>query len=97
MQTVIDLGNRLLREQRYEDGIGVLMRNIELYPNQPESYWHVGDAYVLSGQPAKARSYLVTALEKARGRGAPDLEDYQESLDDLDAELSERRRDGSDY
>ncbi len=94
MQSVIHLGNQLLRAKRFEDGIRVLKRNIDLHPSQPESYWHVGDAYILSGQPEKAKRFLETALQKARERGALDLDDYQKSLAELEARLDEKSHDG---
>lgn len=80
LQTVIRLGNQLLREKRYDEGIRVLRRNLDLYPEQPESHWHVGDAYVLAGRDAEARPYFQRAYELARGLGLPDLADYEASL-----------------
>lgn len=84
MRSVIRLGNRLLRAQRFAEGIAVLEVNLELYPQQPETYWHVGDAYVLSGQPERARPYFEQALEKAIALDVPDLERYRRSLDDVE-------------
>lgn len=81
LQTVVRLGNQLLRERRYDDGIRVLRRNLDLYPGRPESYWHVGDAYVLAGRPEEARPYLERAYELALELGLPDVDDYRESLD----------------
>ena len=83
MQSVIRLGNQLLRENRYAEGIQVLMHNVELYPKQPESFWHVGDAFILSGQPQKALPFMETALTIARQSDHPDLEEYLNSVDDL--------------
>jgi len=87
LKEVIRLGNRLLRARRYDEGIHVLERNIDRYPDQPRSYWHVGDAYLLSGQPAKARPFMLRALEKAREINAPELDEYERSLAELDAKL----------
>lgn len=81
MQSVIRLGNRLLRAGRFAEGIAVLENNLDLYPQQPESYWHVGDAFVLSGQPEEARPYFEVALEKAVALDVPDVEHYRRSLD----------------
>jgi predicted alpha/beta superfamily hydrolase len=90
MQTVIRLGNTLLRSQRFEDGIRIHKHNIELYPNQPESYWYVGEAYRLSGQTGEAKEYFKVALRKALETGAPDLADYQKALEDLEAAIEDQ-------
>ena len=86
--TVIQLGNQLLREQRFEDGIRILKKNLELYPNHPDGYWHVGDAYVLAGQPEMAEEYLVRAVQKAKQIGLSNTAEYEKSLTDLRKELS---------
>ena len=84
MQTVIRLGNQLLREKRYEEGIRIKRHNLELYPEQPESYWHVGNAYLLAGRPEEAKPFLERAYDMARAMGVPDLDDYRQSLADLE-------------
>ncbi|MGD8495240.1 MAG: alpha/beta hydrolase-fold protein [Gemmatimonadales bacterium] len=81
LQTVVRLGNQLLREQRFDEGISVLRRNLDLYPERPEGYWHVGDGLVLAGRPEEARPYLRRAYELAVELGLPDVEDYRESLE----------------
>jgi len=91
MHSVIRLGNNLLRAQRFDDGIAVFERSIELYPEQPEVYWHLADAYVLSGQPAKARPFFAEAYRRAIERSAPDLDDYRDSLEQVDLELGGQR------
>lgn len=87
MHSVIRHGNKLLREKRFIEGIRVLERNIELYPKQPESYWHVGDAYVLSGEPRKARPFFEQALKKALEIGSSDVDHYRSSLQELETTL----------
>ena len=87
MQSVIRLGNNLLRAQRFDEGIGVFERNIELYPEQPEVYWHLADAYELSGQPAKAKPLFAEAYRRAVARSAPDVDDYRESLEQIDRKI----------
>jgi predicted alpha/beta superfamily hydrolase len=88
--SVIRLGNQLLREKRWSDGIAVMRRNLELYPSQPESYWHVGDAYLLSGDLEAARPWFVKAVQAAEALGSADLADYEHSLVELDSELISR-------
>lgn len=89
MRSVIRLGNQLLREQRFDEGIAVHRRNLELYPEQPEGYWHVGDSYVLAGQPEKARPFYEQAYRKAQAMSVADVDDYRLSLERLDRELAQ--------
>ena len=84
MWTVIRLGNQLLRERRYEEGLRIKLHNIELYPEQPESYWHVGDAYMLASRPEEAKPYFERAYEKAIAMTVPDLDDYRQSVEALE-------------
>ena len=49
MDQIIRLANNQLRKKKYESGISIAKLNIELYPDQPQSYWHTGDAYFLGG------------------------------------------------
>ncbi len=90
MLAIIRLGNQLLREKRWSEGIAVMRRNIELYPTQPESYWHVGDAYKLSGDFEAARPWFVKAVKAAETLGSADLADYKHSLTELDSMLDDK-------
>ena len=89
MLAIIRLGNQLLREKRWSEGIAVMRRNIELYPTQPESYWHVGDAYLLSGDFEAARPWFVKAVKAAEAADSADLADYKHSLTELDSMLDD--------
>ena len=82
MKSVIRLGNQLLRAQRFEEGVAVHRANLQLYPQQPESYWHVGDALMLSNRSGEARPYFEQALERATALNVP-LDSYRESLAEL--------------
>ena len=89
MLAVIRLGNRLLREKRWSEAIAVMRRNLELYPSQPESYWHVGDAYLLSGDAESARQWFVKAVQAAEALGSVNLADYKQSLAELESTLDD--------
>lgn len=69
--------------------------NQDLNPGQPESYWHGGDASRLAREADQARPYLEAALRKAEEIGAPDIADYQKSVDDLEA-IAENPQDSDD-
>lgn len=80
MDQVIRLANNQLRNKNYEEGIEIAKKNIELYPEQPQTYWHVGDAYTLAGRKKEALRYFEQALEKAIALNVRDIEDYKESV-----------------
>ncbi|MBT8478337.1 MAG: hypothetical protein KJO06_05420 [Gemmatimonadetes bacterium] len=84
MQTVVRIGNQLLREQDFEKGISVFERAQEIYISLPEAHWRVGEAYRLAGRSAEARPHFERAYELATAQNAPDLSDYKETLDQLD-------------
>ena len=80
MDQVIRLANNQLRNKNYEAGIEIALQNVELYPEQPQSYWHVGDAYSLAGRDQEALRYFELALQKAKALNISQLEYYQESI-----------------
>lgn len=83
MDQVIRLANNQLRNKNYEAGIAIARQNVELYPEQPQTYWHVGDAYYLAGRDKEALVYFEKALEKAKILNLRNLEDYEMSVSKL--------------
>ncbi len=80
MDQIIRLANNQLRKKKYESGISIAKLNIELYPDQPQSYWHTGDAYFLGGNFEEALEYFEQALLKAKALKIQDLEIYKSSI-----------------
>ena len=80
MDQVIRLVNNHLREQNFESAIAISKRNIELYPEQPQSYLHTGDAYSFAGNYEKALEYFNQALIKAIALKIVNLEEYETSI-----------------
>ena len=80
MDQIIRLANNQLRKKQYESGISIAKRNIELYPDQPQSYWHTGDAYYLGGNYEMALEYFKMALVKAEALKVKDLEPFKSSI-----------------
>jgi predicted alpha/beta superfamily hydrolase len=81
MNQVIRMANHQLRNKNYEAGIRIAKKNVEIYPNQPQTYWHVGDAYFLAGRKTEALPYFEKALEKAKALNMSDLENYLQSIE----------------
>lgn len=81
MDQVIRLANNQLRNKNYQAGIEIAKENIKLYPEQPQAYWHVGDAYSLAGKHKEALGYFEQALGKAKALKISDLvEQYELSI-----------------
>jgi tetratricopeptide (TPR) repeat protein len=83
LHSIVRLGNGLLRQQRFEEGIAVFERGIQLYPEQPEAHWHMGDALRLAGRIDEARPHFESAYQVAVETSAPDVDDYRETLESL--------------
>lgn len=80
MNDIIRLTNTKLREQNYSAAIKIAKINIEYYPNQPETYWHTGDAYTFAGDYKNALKYFELALQKALAIGVTDLSEHKNSI-----------------
>ncbi|NNE34592.1 MAG: tetratricopeptide repeat protein [Rhodothermales bacterium] len=81
MRSVVRIGNQMLREQNFERGIDVFERALEVYPDLPEAHWRVGEAYRLAGELEQARRHFQRAYDLAAEQNAPDLADYEETLE----------------
>lgn len=86
MLTIMRLGRALLREQKFEDGINIYIKNTELYSNQPEVFWYLGNAYELQERWVEARDNFETAFKLAESMSLPDLADYEASLQNAQAQ-----------
>ncbi len=80
MAETIRLVNDKLREKDYALAIDISKKNIELYPDQPETYWHAGDAYSFAEDYTNALIYFKLALHKAKEKSLHDLEEYKNSI-----------------
>ena len=83
MDQIIRLANNQLRKKNYKTGIKIAKKNVELYPDQPQAYWHLGDAYFLSGMKKESHPYFEEALRKAKALNFSDLTDYETSVNRL--------------
>ena len=80
MGQIIGLENEQLRKGNYKKAIEIALKNIELYPNQPETYWHLGDAFLFAEDYKVALKCFEKALEKAKVLDMSDLKDYIDSV-----------------
>lgn len=87
MSQMIDFENIQLRKSHYEKAIEIAEKNVQLYPEQPETYWHLGDAYSFSKDYKKALEYFEKALKKARENGLKNLDDYMDSVENTKSKI----------
>ena len=87
MRSIVRVGNQLLRERKFDKGISVFEQALRLYEGLPEAHWRVGEAYRLAGRLAEARPHFERAYALAKQQSVPDLADYEQTLESLDAEL----------
>lgn len=74
------LGYRLLRAARTEEAIAVFEMNVEAYPEQPNPYDSLADAYRAAGRLEDARQYYARAVELGERTGHEFLESYRRKL-----------------
>ncbi len=65
-------GYRFINEKSYDKAIAVLAYNVKLYPNSPNTYDSLAEAYFSKGDKENAIKYYRLAVEKNPGRS--DLE-----------------------
>jgi uncharacterized protein len=83
------LGYRYLNQNLIDEAISVFVRNIENYPNSPNVYDSMGDAYVAAGQYEKAKKNYGKAIERGTVSADPNLQVYKKNLANVENKLSE--------
>jgi len=61
------LGYRFINEGSYDKAVDILAYNIRLYPDSPNTYDSLGEAYLTKGDRENAIKYYRLAVEKNRG------------------------------
>lgn len=73
MRSIVRVGNQLLREQQFDNGISVFEQAMRIYDQLPEAHWRVGEAYRLAGRLEEARPHFergeIQALLAGSGDG----------------------------
>lgn len=80
-------GYWLIGQQRAEEAIAVLQRNVELYPASINVYDSLGDAYDANGQHEMAKQHYEKACTMARASSHPNTGVYCGNLDRITEQL----------
>ena len=83
------LGYRYLNQKSFNEAISVFLRNIENYPNSPNVYDSMGDAFVAAGQYENARKNYAKAIERGTVSADPNLQVFKNNLANVEKKLSE--------
>lgn len=81
------LGYRLLNEGRTEEAIDVFEMNVETYPEAPNPYDSLGDAYRAAGRLEVARRSYARAVELAEEQGHENLAAYRNRLESVTQQI----------
>lgn len=84
------LGYLLLSEGRTEEAAAVFEMNVEAYPEAPNTYDSLADAYREAGRLEDARRNYERAVALAEQEGHENLEAYRAKLDRITQELAGR-------
>ncbi len=61
------LGYRFINEKSFDKAIDILAYNVRLYPDSPNTYDSLGEAYLAKGDRESAIKYYKLAVEKNPG------------------------------
>ena len=75
-----NLGYRLLQADQADEAIAVFEMNVEAYPEEPNPYDSLGDAYRAAGRLEEARRSYARAVELGEQRGHESLNSYRRNL-----------------
>jgi nicotinamidase-related amidase len=81
------IGYDLLHKGRLADAIIVMKANLRLFPEEPNSYDSLGDAYERNNQKDLALSHYEIACEKAKEKNDPNSQAFEKNLQRLKASL----------
>jgi tetratricopeptide (TPR) repeat protein len=84
------LGYTLLRMEEVENAIAVFKLNVEEYPEAPNPYDSLGDAYRAAGQLKAAKRQYERAVALAKEQGHPNLETFRNNLKEVTKQLEEK-------
>ena len=83
------MGYRLIGQNKAEEAITVLQRNVEVYPESVNVYDSLGDAYKAAEQFDDARASYEKACTMGRAANHPNTAIYCGNLDQVKKQLSE--------
>jgi nicotinamidase-related amidase len=74
------IGYHLLYNRRVADAIIIMEANLRLFPEEPNCYDSLGEAYERNNQKDLALSQYEHACEKAKGKNDPNTQAYEKNL-----------------
>ena len=84
------LGYRLIGKKKYDKAIEMLKFNVELYPESPNVYDSLGDAFSARGDFEAARKNYEIACRKGSEQNSPVLNVYEANLKRVIQQLKDR-------
>jgi len=84
------LGYRLLAQKKYDKAIDILQFNVELYPESPNVYDSLGDAFSAKGDLEAARKNYEVACRKGGEQNSPFLNVFKANLNRVIQQLKDR-------
>jgi tetratricopeptide (TPR) repeat protein len=85
-----ELGYTLLRMEQVENAIAVFELNAREYPEAPNPYDSLGDAYRAAGRLKAAKRHYERAVALAEEQGHPDLETFRANLKEVTKQIEEK-------
>ncbi len=79
------IGYHLMYKDHLADAIIVMKANLRLFPEEPNCYDSLGDAYERNNQKDLALSHYEKAVQKAKGKNDPNLQAYEKNFQRLKA------------
>jgi nicotinamidase-related amidase len=81
------IGYKLMYKGRLADAIIVMKANLSLFPDEPNCYDSLGDAYERNNQKELALSQYELACQKAKGKSDPNAQAFENNLQRLKASM----------
>ena len=78
---LIGLGARLGMEGRIPEALAMFEVNVEIYPDAPNAWDALGQAFLMVQRPADARHAFERAVDLAEKQGDPRLSEFRANLD----------------
>ncbi len=83
-----EMGYKAIELERPEDAIRIFKRNIELYPDSPNAYDSLADAYEKNGELGLALTNYNKAVQLGRRNNDPSLSIFEDKLKRLKSSLA---------
>ncbi len=82
------LGYELISLKKYDEAVSILKRNVSIYPDSPNVYDSLGDAYDAGGQLELAQKSYEQAVKMAEPNSHPYLDAFKKNLERIRKKIS---------